>query len=114
MLQILLLLITVVFTGIIAYLTARLTGASIIYNGLGALLELDWILQVTPAQVSYLMFVMQSAILISVFIFTFKISNHSILSLDILYLISMLMLILFHNLKEAGNLHVRECSVIAV
>lgn len=96
-------LLTVAFTGLIAYLTLRFAAASLKCSGLGIFLELDWILEVTPAQVFYLMFVIQSALLVSVEVCSHRISNHSIITLDILYLVSILMLILFHNLKEAGN-----------
>lgn len=101
--QIMLTLLTVAFTGLIAYLTLRFAAASLKGGGLGVFFELDWILEVTPAQVSYLMFIIQSALLVTVALTSFRISNHGILTLDILYLISIIMLIMFHNLKEASN-----------
>ena len=73
----------------------------------GVLREPDWILEKTPAQASYFMFVMQSVIMISAAAYAFRVSNHVILSLDIIYFISILMPVLYHNLKEARSLSIQ-------
>ena len=75
---------------------------------IGSFLELDWILEKTPAQASYLMFMIQSFIIITAAAFAFRVSNHIILTLDILYLASILMLVLYHNFKVAASLSIQE------
>ena len=100
--------LTVLITVTIAYMTFSLVTATKGSAGIGAFLELDWILENTPAQVSYLMFVIQTFIVTAASAFAFRVSNHVILTLDILYFISILLLILYHNLKEAGNLLIQE------
>ena len=72
------------------------------------LLELEWILQKTPAQASYFMFLLQSFIFISAAAFAFRVSNHIILTLDIIYLITSLLLIMYHNIKIAVSLSAGE------
>ncbi|NJD04829.1 MAG: hypothetical protein FIA99_20020 [Ruminiclostridium sp.] len=74
----------------------------------GSFLELDWVLEKTPAQASYLMFMVQSFIVVTAAAFAFRISNHIILTLDILYLVSILMLVLYHNFKIAANFSIQK------
>ena len=95
-------------TVIISYLAFSLRTNGKRHGAMGALLELDWILEKTPAQASFFMFMLQSFIVVNAAAFAFRVSNHIILTLDILYFVSILMLILFHNLKEAANLLIQE------
>ncbi len=74
----------------------------------GRFLELGWLLEKTPAQASYLMFMVQSFIVITAAAFASRVSNHVILTLDILYLISILLLIRYHNLKKASSTSIQE------
>jgi hypothetical protein len=108
MLQVLSQLIPVVFAAIIAYLTYRIS--KVFKNtGTGMFNDFYCFLEKTPAQDSFLMFIIQSVLVSAAAICSFKqISNHIILSLDILYFISLLMIILFHNLKEAMSPLVKE------
>lgn len=103
MLQILTQLIPVVFAGIIAYLTFRIS--KVFKNtGTGMFNDFYCFLEKTPALDAFLSFIIQSVLVSAAAICAFQqVSNHIILSLDILYFISLLMLILFHNLKEAMN-----------
>lgn len=75
----------------------------------GRFLELGWLLEKTPAQASYLMFmVVQSFLVITAAAFASRVSNHVILTLDILYLINILLLIRYHNLKKASSTSIQE------
>jgi hypothetical protein len=76
--------------------------------GFKAFLELDWILEKTPAQVSFFMFLLQAFIFITAAAFASKVSNHIILTLDIIYLLNILLLILYHNIKIATGLSVQK------
>lgn len=93
---------------IISYLSFRSAAGAVRNIGKASLLELDWILEKTPAQASYFMFMLQSFIIVSAAAFAFRVSKHIILTLDILYLITNLMLILHHTLKIAPSLSIRK------
>lgn len=95
-------------TVIISYIAFKLVSGSNRRVSLGSFLELEWLLEKTPAEASYLMFMLQSLIVITAAAFAFKVSNHIILTLDILYFISLLMLILFHKIKEAGSFSIQK------
>lgn len=108
MLQLMAQMIPVVFTGLIAYLTYRIS-ISIKNAGGWLLQDYGWIIEKTPALDAFLIFTVQAVLVSMAAACGFRqVSNHIILSLDILYFISLLMLILYHNLKEAGNLLVKE------
>jgi hypothetical protein len=95
----------VLLTGLIAYLLFRL-GAALRHSGSYLSDELGWMLARTPALDAFIMFVIGIAIVVTaVLCALMQVSNHIILSLDILYLMSMLMLILFHTFKESGSLY---------
>jgi hypothetical protein len=96
-------LIPVLVAGIITYFTFYLS--TILENGgAGALAGFKWLLEATPALNTFLVFMAKAAFLINAILSTFgRMSNHIVLTLDILYLISLLMLILYHNLKQPEN-----------
>lgn len=109
MLQFVSQLAPVLMTGIIAYLLFRL-GAALRHSGSYLSDELGWMLAETPALDSFLMFAIGTAIAVTAAASALlQVSNHIILSLDILYLLSLLLLILFHTFKEFGSLRVRAC-----
>ena len=104
MLQIISQAAPVLLTGLIAYLLFKL-GAALRHSGSYLSEELGWMLARTPALDAFLVFVIGIAFATAAAVCAFaQVSNHIILTLDILYLLSMLLLILFHNLKEAGSL----------
>lgn len=105
MLQLISQLVPVLLTGIIAYLIFRL-GAALKHSGSYLSEELGWMLDRTPVVDAFLMFIIGIAIAVALTVSTLmQVSNHIILSLDILYLMSLLLLILFHTFKESGTLH---------
>lgn len=105
MLQFVSQLIPVLLTGLIAYLLFRL-GAALKFSGSYLSRELGWMLDRTPALDAFLMFVIGAAIAAATVVCALRqVSNHLLLSLDILYFLSMLLLILFHTFKEFGSLH---------
>lgn len=105
MLQFISQLVPVLLTGLIAYLLFRL-GVALRHSGSYLSDELGWMLARTPALDAFIMFVIGIAIVVTaVLCALMQVSNHIILSLDILYLMSMLMLILFHTFKESGSLY---------
>ena len=95
-------------TVIISYMAFSLGTGGKRRVSIGSFLQLDWILEKTPAEASYRMFMIQSCIVITAAAFAFRVSNHIILTLDILYMISILMLILYHNFKKAASLSIQE------
>jgi hypothetical protein len=108
MLQFVSQLIPVLMAGFIAYLLFKL-GAALKYSGTYLSDELGWMLPRTPALDAFLMFVIGAAIVVTAAACALmQVSNHIILSLDILFFLSMLLLILFHTFKEFGNLHAIE------
>lgn len=107
MLQLLAQIVPVLLTGLIAYLLFRL-GAAMKHSGSYLSYELGWMLARTPALDAFLMFIIGTGIVATTAACALmQVSNHIILSLDILYLLSILLLILFHTLKESGSLHAR-------
>lgn len=104
MLQFIAQFIPVLLTGLIAYLLFRL-GAALKYSGSYLSRELGWMLDRTPALDAFLLFVIGAAIAAAAVVCTLRqVSNHLLLSLDILYFLSMLLLILLHTFKEFGSL----------
>lgn len=104
MLQLISQLVPVLLTGLIAYLVFRL-GTVLKHTGSYLSEELGWMLARTPAVDAFLMFIIGIAIAVaSTISILMQVSNHIILSLDILYLMSLLLLILFHTFKESGSL----------
>ena len=108
MLQFISQLIPVFFAILIVYLTYRIS--IIIKNADGFLHpDFDWVIENTPALDAFLMFAIQTVLVVTASVCSFRqVSNHIILTLDIIFFISVMMLILFHTLKEAGNLLVKE------
>lgn len=107
MLQLVIQFIPVMFIGLMTYLSYRISTA---YKsaGFSMLSELCWLLPKTPALDTFLLFVLQAVLVASVVVSTLaRMSNHGVLTLDILYYLSVLMLILFHRRKESGNLLVK-------
>jgi hypothetical protein len=104
MLQFLVQAIPVLLTGLLAYLLFRL-GAALKHSGAYLSDELGWMLARTPALDALIMFILGIAFAVAAAACALvQVSNHIILSLDILYLLSMLLLVLYHTLKESGSL----------
>lgn len=108
MMQTILPLLVLAFTGLIAYTTIRFAALTMSYSGLGGVFEIKWMLDKTFAQASFFMFIIKTAVLASAVACLVKISNHGIITLDIIYFISLMMLILYHTLKKAGNSPIYE------
>jgi hypothetical protein len=86
---------------LIAIMTYSLS-KSIRYIGRGVLRDIGWALDRTPALDAFLMFVLQAVLVTSTVTALFHhVSNHIIQSLDILYLASLLLLVMYHTRKEA-------------
>ncbi len=63
--------------------------------------DFGWMIESSPAQVAFFMFSVTAAIAASLAVCVFSlVSRQLILSLDILFLLSSMLLILFHQLKE--------------
>ena len=93
-------LIPVLVAGILAYLTYYLSRI-LEKGGAQALLGFRWLLEVTPALNTFLIFVSRGAYLTALILCAFgRTSKHMVISLDILYLVSLLLLILYHTLKQ--------------
>ena len=93
-------LIPALAAGIIIYLTFLL-GKSFRCGGPGMLRGLCCLLERTPALDAFLLFIFRSVLIAAAVTVAFgSISNHIVLSLDILYFISALLLILYHTLKN--------------
>jgi uncharacterized membrane protein len=66
-----------------------------------------------PALNELVMFVLQAGIAVATLVWHITAgSNHIIITLDILYLLSLSMLVLYHMLKEADSLHSIFCFSI--
>ena len=108
MLQFLLNLLPVVITGVMVYMLYHFS-TSLKYSGREVIESLRLLLERTPALDVFLMFVIKAALIVTSTVCTFgKLSYYGIISLDIIYFMSMLMLILYHTLKVAGCLLLRE------
>lgn len=106
--QLLLNLMGIFIAGAIVYLTYLLS-RTLKGGSAGMLQDFCWLFDNTPALNSFLMFVLQIVIASNTIACSLKsISNHIIISLEIIYLFSILMLVLFHTLKEAGKPLVKE------
>lgn len=69
---------------------------------MGSVWDISWILPETPARDEFNLFVLQSVIIAAVLVCgLLQVSNHIMLSLDILYILSLSMLYLYHTLKVA-------------
>lgn len=90
-----------VFAAGIAALWMLKAGAGIKTGGGGMLQEMRWLLEETPALNAFFLFVMHCSFTVQIALSFYRISNTVIISLDILYFLSMLMLILYHTFKEA-------------
>ncbi|MCR4436080.1 MAG: hypothetical protein QHH06_13700 [Clostridiales bacterium] len=107
LLQAALQLIPALAAGMIACLMCALR-LSLKNGGTGMCQNLYWLLEKTPALEAFLLFVVQAgSTVVSVGSFR-RISNSIVISLDILYFLSVLMLILYHILTEWGRLPVKE------
>lgn len=101
-------LIPVLFTGIMLYLTYQLSIA-LKNGGTGILSDLCWLLEKTPVLDAFVLLLLQAALIVaSVFCLFGRVSNHGIISLDILYLANLLILILYHSLKLFNHPRVKE------
>src|SRR5690242_17151634 len=107
-LQLVLQLIPVFISGFIIYLTYLLS-KTLRIAGLGVLLDLCCLPVRAPALDTFLMFVMQAVSIASMVICTLcHVSNHIVISLDIIYFLSILILVLYHTLKESGSLLIKQ------
>lgn len=90
-------LISICFIGLILYAFAAL-----IKRAESIPHDLRWILEETPALFACVLFLIYSACisLLAVSLLS-NVSNHIVQSLDILYLFSLIMLVLFHLIKES-------------
>ena len=108
MLQFLLNLLPVIITGAIVYMLYHFS-ASLRYSGREVRGSLCWLLERTPALDIFLTFVIKAVLIVTSTTCTFgNFSCYGIISLDIIYFMSMLILILYHTLKIAGCLLLRE------
>jgi len=108
MLQVLLNLLPVIIAGAIVYILSYLS-ASLKYLGRETVESLRWLLETTLTLDIFLMFVIRAVLIVKSTVCTF--GNHSyygIISLDIIYFMSVLILVLYHTLKVAGCLLLRE------
>lgn len=97
--QIVLNLLPAAIAGIMGYLI-YLTAVVILGRALPV--DLQWVMEKTPALDAFLLFIFHTVILTSINCFINNLSNHVILSLDIVYFFSVLMLIMFHILSVSG------------
>lgn len=94
----------------IAYLAFRLCTV-LEAAGVSKLAGIEWMLQKTPASLAFSVFALQSLICAAANIHALKhVSNHIIITLDIIYISSILMLILFHTFKIADHNSSRPVS----
>lgn len=97
-------LIPVFIAGLLAFL-AYCLGKSLPTMGSGVFKEIGWVLDRTPALDAFLMFVLQAVLVTSAAVALFqRVSNHVVQSLDILYLASLLLLVLYHTRKDTDIL----------
>lgn len=102
MLQLFLHLIPVALTGFLLYMLYRINAAFTLYRA-GGLMDLCCIFQRTPALDTFVLFILQGLLAVGTVVFCVfgRIGNHGILTLDILYFFSTLLLIAYHMLKES-------------
>lgn len=100
MIQMLLQLVPVIFIGLIAYMTFLLS-KQLQHSSSCSFDELCCFLQSTPALDSFFIFVLQGILFVSAILCTLQqVSNHIILTLDILYILSLILLSLYHIFKD--------------
>ncbi|HHW47657.1 MAG TPA: hypothetical protein GXX14_03450 [Clostridiaceae bacterium] len=108
-------LLPVIIAGTMVYMLHHFN-ASLKYSCREAVESLCLLLERTPALDTFLMFVIKAVLIVTSTVCTFgNPSYYGIISLDIFYFMSMLMLILYHTLKVAGCLLLRVtwfCSYI--
>ena len=103
MIQFVIMVLTAAAAAITAYFVLHIVVLPV-NSGSGKFAGLDWLLDRAPAMDAFLMFIFQAVLVVTtVACALLRISNHIILSLDILYLLSILILFRFHMLKEACN-----------
>lgn len=88
-----------VFIGLMWYLIAATLKKGLI-TGMPS--ELKWIVEITPALYSYVFFIALSYVCLLIVVSSLRhVSNHIIISLDIIYLFSIMIPILFHSIKDS-------------
>jgi hypothetical protein len=93
-------LFPLIIAGLIAYLTYCLSRL-LKEGGAQAFLGFEWMLENTPALNTFLVFITTASYFAALVLCTFgRTSNHIILSLDILFFFSLLILIFYHTLKQ--------------
>jgi len=108
MVQLALQLIPAVITGFLVYLLYILS-TTLKYTGMQGCCDLRWLLTQTPAFNAFLAFAVQAVMAVITVLYSLKhVSNHIIMSFDIICILSLLMLILYHTLKEHGNPLVKQ------
>jgi len=95
-LEILMLLLTICYTGLMAcsLITALSRGVRDIP------FELSWMLESTPALYNYVLFVINAFTCLLIVSLLCRSSNHIVMSLEILYLFSIMIPVLFHFIKD--------------
>lgn len=96
-------LFPIIISGMIMFLlllcAARIPSSS--YR-IGSAWDISWMLPETPARDEFNLFVLQAVMISAILICSLiQVSNHIILSMDILYILSLAMLFLYHTLKVA-------------
>lgn len=107
-LQLFLQLVPVFIMGVIAYLTYCIS-ISFKGAGKGKHMDLSCFLVRTPALDAFLMFVIQAVLVAAVEVCaSVNISGHTIISLDIIYFFSILILIAYHIMENSASPHLKE------
>lgn len=103
MLQTILNLLPVFIIGTTIYITLCIS-ISLKNARTGMMQSLCWLLERTPALDTFLLFIIQTVYIITAVFCAFSnLSNHAVISLDIIYFFSMMMLIFYHIIKESRN-----------
>lgn len=106
--QFILQLFPIIITGFLTYLACT-AGTSVRSRGKGISWDISWMLPDTLARNEFNLFVLQAVIAVTVLVCALlQVSNHIIISMDILYILSLSMLYLYHTLKVADSLHLTE------
>ncbi|MCX7711558.1 MAG: hypothetical protein N2484_17090 [Clostridia bacterium] len=102
MLQMILNLTMFFISGFIIYLTCCMS-AALASNGAVSFGALNWLLEATPALFAFLSVLAQLVSVAFILVSGFMgVSNHRIISLDILYFITLLLIVRTHRIKEPG------------
>ncbi len=80
---------------------AILQMSKVLLNSGGSVLcDISWMLERTPAKFYFALFMLQTLLAVSALAFSVRsISNHGIISYDILFITSMLLLVLYQSFK---------------